>query len=310
VTAGPLAGWRVLVPRAGEWGDRVSALLAEQGAVATIVPLIEFESPDDVAPLDAAVRRLADGDYTWLAVTSGTTVLALASRAAEALGEPSGPALARAALGTKVAAVGPGTARALERMAVEVQLVPTAERSARGLVAEFPIAGPDAGPDAALHARPDAAPGTGRVLFPHSDLADRTVVEGLRAKGWAVDDVVAYRTVTGALPSEEIRADARSGWFDAVLLSSASTARSLVEMVGSPPAATVIACIGPRTERAALENGLPVHVLSGSASAEGLVESLAAFAAEHPRREHPRAEDPRHEDPRREHPRHEDPETP
>lgn len=269
----PLTGWRVLVPHGGEWGERVSALLAARGATATVVPLIEFTAPDDVTPLDDAVRRLAEGAYTWLVVTSGTAVLALGSRAATLLGGRPDHALVGAIGATRVAAVGPGTARALERSGVDVHLLPEGERSARGLVAEFPPASDQ-----------------GAVLYPRSDLADGTVADGLAALGWRVDAPVAYRTVTGALdgalpgtptgtPSgTELREDVRAGVFRAILFSSGSTVRSTLEVVGTPPPPTVIACIGPRTERAARDAGLPVHVLSRVASAEGLVDALAEYA--------------------------------
>lgn len=281
-TGGALAGWRVLVPHAGEWGERVSALLAAHGATATVVPLIEFETPHDLAPLDAAVRRLADGAYQWLVVTSGTAVQALAARAASVLdgtpddapaSTPDGAlastpdaALARAVRGTRVAAVGPGTARALERAGIRVDLLPAGERSARGLVAEFP-----------------PSSGGGVVLHPHSDLADHAVPDGLAARGWEVDAPVAYRTVTGTatgtVSGTEVREDVRAGVFQAVMFSSGSTVRGMLEVVGTPPPTTVIACIGPRTERAARDAGLPVAVVSRLASAEGLVAALAEHAA-------------------------------
>ncbi len=278
---GALDGWRVLVPHAGEWGDRVSALLAEHGATATVVPLIRFEPPEDLTGLDDAVRRLADGAYAWLVVTSGTTVGALAGRAAAVLGGSAEDALVRAVGATPVAAVGPGTARALDRHGVRVALVPEGERSASGLVAELPDA---------VVADPSlpASPGAGNlVLHPRSDLSDRTLSTGLQARGWQVDDPVAYRTVTGApeegLPDRsaaELREEVRSGAFQAVLFSSGSTVRGALDVVGAPPPGTVVACIGPRTEQAALDGGLTVHVLSRTASAEGLVEALARHAEE------------------------------
>ncbi|WP_161784033.1 uroporphyrinogen-III synthase [Cellulomonas carbonis] len=261
-TDGALAGRRVLVPHGGDWGRRVAALLAEHGAEAVVVPLIEFSPPDDVRPLDDAMRRLAGGAYDWLVVTSGTTVTALAGR----VRAPAG--LVDVLGGAHVAAVGPGTARVLERHRVTPDLVPAGERSARGLVAEFPA---PAGP-------------ASRVLVPHSDLAEPTVVDGLRAAGWRVDDVVAYRTVAGPQPGAELRAAVRDGDVDTVLLSSASTVTNLVELVGVPPASTVVCCIGPRTEAAARAHGLEVHVVPAAASAEDMVGALVRHAADHPRR--------------------------
>lgn len=259
---GALAGWQVLVPRGGEWGDKVVRLLAGQGATGVVVPLIDFAPPADPRPLDEALAALRDGAYAWVLVTSGTTVPSLAARAPDV----------GALLGTvPVAAVGPGTGRALARLGVVPTLVPHGERSARGLLAEMPA----------------PPPGGGRVLLPHSDIAETALADGLRAAGWDVDDVVAYRTVPGPPPDPSVVEDVVAGRVDAVLLSSASTVTALLELVGRPPGSTVVCCIGPRTEEAARAHGLTVHVVPPAAAAEDLVEALARHA-----RAHGRARDP------------------
>ncbi|NCT92127.1 uroporphyrinogen-III synthase [Cellulomonas sp. APG4] len=266
---GRLTGRRVLVPRGGEWGERVGALLEAEGAQAVVLPMLRFEDAPDVEDVDDAILHLAAGRYAWLTVTSATTVAALSARAVTVAPGTPADVLPRVLGGARVAAVGPGTARALERAGVTPDLVPTGERSARGLVAEFPA--PAATPSSAAQLR---------VLAPHSDLAEPTLVDGLRAAGWQVDEVIAYRTVTGDTPDEAVRTAWRDGGFDAVLLSSASTVTALLELVGAPPAATTVCCIGPRTERAALDAGLAVHVRPAHASAEDMVEALATHLAE------------------------------
>lgn len=266
-----LTGWRVLVPRGGEWGERVAGLLRDHGAEAVVVPLIEFAPPEDLTTYDSLLDSLARGDYEWLVVTSGTTVQSLASRATTITnrGQKTPPEVLRTVIGeTKVAAVGPGTARSLERHAVPAHLVPAGERSARGLLAEFPPMSD--GPQ--LLGRP------GKVLLPQSDLAEPTLADGLRDLGWEVDQVVAYRTLAGQVDGTGLRDDVRAGAFDAVLLSSASTVTNLLELVGTPPPTTVVCCIGPRTQSAALDHGLPVHVVPADASGEDLVEALARYA--------------------------------
>lgn len=292
----PLAGWRVLVPRGGDWGDEVSAYLTTEGADPVIVPLVEFAPPLEPAPLDAAVERLRSGGYAWLALTSATTVTTLVARLASLPdGGPAARTLPGALGGARVAAVGPATAAALARAGVTADLVPTTH-SAAGLVAEFPAApaqastaaegagaGPAPVPTAAADAgpRPAAATGEPRVLAPHSDLADATLADGLRAAGWEVDELVAYRTQTGPTPAAEVRDAVTSGAVRAVLLTSPSTVDALVELVGVPPATTVVACIGPRTRAAAQRHGLTVHVTPGSASAIEMVAALARYAEEH-----------------------------
>lgn len=273
MTTGALAGWRVLVPRGGEWGERVADLLRTHGAEAVVVPLIEFAPPDDLTTYDSLLDSLARGDYEWLVITSGTAVQSLASRATTLAnrGQKTPPEVLRTFIGeTKVAAVGPGTARSLERHAVPAHLVPAGERSARGLLAEFP---PMTDGPGLLGRLP------GKVLLPQSDLAEPTLADGLRELGWQVDQVVAYRTLSGQVTGTGLRDAVRSGAFDAVLLSSASTVTNLLELVGTPPPTTVICCIGPRTESAARDHGLPVHVVPVTASGEGLVEALARYAA-------------------------------
>jgi len=261
---GALAGWRVLVPRGGEWAQKVADLLAPHGATTVAVPLIEFAPPHDLEPLDDALDRLSLGRYDWLAITSATTVSSLAGRVAARRLVPGSPdpgeALAAVVGTTRVAAVGPATAAPLQRSGIDVSLIP-ATRSAAGLVEAFP-------------------PGPGRVLVPHSDLADATLADGLRARGLEVDEVVAYRTVAGPPAAPPVRAELADGRIRAVLLSSPSTVTQLLELVGSPPAGTVVACIGPRTTRAAEDAGLTVHVTPPSSSTEDLVDALVRFAQE------------------------------
>lgn len=271
MTLAALAGWRVLVPRGGEWGERVAVLLAGYGAESVVVPLIEFAPPEDLTTYDSVLNGLARGDYDWVVVTSATTVQSLSARVATLVNrgrETPATALRTFVGDTRVAAVGPGTARSLERYHVTPALVPAGERSARGLLAEFPHA------DGEPH-----LPGrAGRVLLPQSNLAEPTLADGLRELAWEVDVVVAYRTLSGPVPGEGLRQEVRTGGFDAVLLSSASTVANLVELVGTPPPTTVVCCIGPRTEQAARDHGLPVHVVPPAASGEELVDALARYA--------------------------------
>jgi len=271
-----LAGWTVVVPRAGAWGERVGALLRARGAVPVVLPLVEFAPAADLDALDRAMDDLAGGRYDWLAVTSATTVDAIAERAAaRALGSlgallaggghaPNGePGPARP---TRVAAVGPATARAMAEHGITPALVST-ERSAAGLASEL---------GQLTGTADDARRPT--VLVPHSDIAEATLTEGLRAAGWAAEEVVAYRTVTGS-PDPASTADAWGGVGPhAVLLTSPSTARAVVDRLGTPPAGTVICCLGPRTAEYARRQGLAADVVADDPTVEQLVIALVRHA--------------------------------
>jgi uroporphyrinogen-III synthase len=244
----PLAGWRVLVPRGGKWGDGVAAALRGYGAVPVIAPLINFAASDDEAGLAAALHDLQSGSFDWIVITSATTVDVLMSQNVVI---PST---------TKIAAVGETTGAALSLAGYRVDYVPEADNSARGLVKEWPHG--------------DIA---GRVLVPQSDIAEPTLVSGLSALGLNVQFVSAYRTV-GVPVTDHVRADVADGRIAAILVSSGSVARQIAQQLAPLPESTIVACIGPRTAYDARAAGLVVNVIAETRSAASLVESLVEYA--------------------------------
>jgi uroporphyrinogen-III synthase len=244
----PLAGWRVLVPRGGKWGDGVAATLRGYGAVPVIAPLINFAASDDEAGLASALRELQAAAFDWIVITSATTVDVLMSQDVVI---PSS---------TKIAAVGETTGAALSLAGYRVDYVPEADNSARGLVKGWP------------HGEI-----SGRVLIPQSDIAEPTLVTGLTALGLDVQFVSAYRTV-GVPVTDHVRADVADGRIAAILVTSGSVARQIATQLAPLPASTIVACIGPRTAYDARAAGLTVNVIAEDRSAQSLVDSLAEYA--------------------------------
>jgi uroporphyrinogen-III synthase len=244
----PLAGWRVLVPRGGKWGDGIAATLRGYGAVPVIAPLINFAASDDEAGLAVALRELQSGGFDWIVITSATTVDVLMSQNVVI------------PVGTKIAAVGETTGAALSLAGYRVDYVPEADNSARGLVKEWPHG--------------DIS---GRVLIPQSDIAEPTLVTGLTALGLNVQFVSAYRTV-GVPVSDHVRADVADGRISAILVSSGSVARQIAQQLAPLPATTNEASLGPRTAYDARAAGLVVNVIAETRSATSLVESLVEYA--------------------------------
>ncbi len=246
--AKPLAGWRVLVPRGGKWGDGVAATLRSYGAVPVIAPMINFASAENAVELSDALKRLERGSFDWLVITSATTVDVLISQ--QVTVPPT----------TRIAAVGETTGAALTLAGYRVDFVPEGDNSARGLVKEWP-----------------ASDIVGRVLIPQSDIAEPTLVAGLAKLGLEVEFVTAYRTV-GVPVSEHVAADVASGRIRAVLLTSGSVARQVQAQLSPLPEETITAAIGPRTAFDARAAGLTVHVIAESRSATSLVETLVEHA--------------------------------
>src|SRR4029450_10822779 len=98
-----LAGRTVLVTRPAEQAAPLVRALERRGARALVAPTIRL-GPARSAPLTAALRDLAAGDFTWIVLTSQTTVQVLRDR----LASP------RDGL-ANVGGVGGGTAAALAR---------------------------------------------------------------------------------------------------------------------------------------------------------------------------------------------------
>ncbi len=248
MTAKPLEGWRVLVPRGGKWGDGVAATLRSFGAIPVIAPMINFASADDSAALANSFHELADGQFDWLVVTSATTVDVFMGHRVVI------PAT------TKVVAVGETTAAALQLAGYRVDLVPEHDNSARGLLKEWP--------ESTI---------TGRVLIPQSDVAEPNLVAGIAERGLDAQFVAAYRTV-GVPVSDHVRGDVASGRMTAILVSSGSVARQIAAQLAPLPEATVVACIGPRTAFDARAAGLRVDLIAEDRSADSLVAALVEHA--------------------------------
>ncbi|MEZ5210348.1 bifunctional uroporphyrinogen-III C-methyltransferase/uroporphyrinogen-III synthase [Gordonia sp. (in: high G+C Gram-positive bacteria)] len=255
-----LYGWTVLVPRTKDQAADMSERLIGHGAIPREVPTIAVEPPRSPAQMERAVKGLVDGRYQWIVFTSTNAVRAVWEKFAE-FGLD-----ARAFSGVKIACVGEATAAKVRSFGVEPELLPTGEQSSLGLLEVFP-------PYDEIFDPVD------RILLPRADIATETLSEGLRERGWEIDDVTAYRTVRAAPPPAETREMIKTGGFDAVCFTSSSTVRNLVGIAGKPHARTIVACIGPKTAETAIEFGLRVDVRPENASIPDLVDALAAHAA-------------------------------
>ena len=256
----PLFGWRVLVPRTKDQAAPMVARLRTYGAHSEEVPTISVEPPRSPLQMDKAIRGLVEGRYEWVAFTSVNAVKAVREKFEEYGLD------ARAFSGLKVAVVGEVTAQSLQAWGIEPDLVPSGEQSAAGLSAEFPP-------------YDDVLDPINRVFLPRADIATETLAEGLKALGWEVEDVTAYRTVRATPPPAPVREAIKTGKFDAVVFTSSSTVRNLVGIAGKPHPGTIIAVIGPATARTCEEHGLRVDVVAAKPSVVDLADALASFAA-------------------------------
>ena len=242
MTDRPLAGRTVVVTRSRVQASALVDRLADLGAQVVELPVIAIEDPPDHREaLARSAHRLASGAYQWVALTSPNAVARLETELGGRAVPPS----------VRWAAVGPGTARALEDGGRPVDLVPGVSL-AEALVEAFPD-------------------GDGTVLFPRAETVRGTLAEGLRAKGWLVDEVVAYRTVTGDPTTAELAAAGRA---DAVVFTSSSTVARALDLLGAGGVPPVVVSIGPVTTESARSAGLEVAAEARPHTIDGLVGAV------------------------------------
>jgi uroporphyrinogen III methyltransferase/synthase len=263
----PLHGRRVVVTRARAQASGLAATLRGLGAEVVELPAIRIEPRIESEAVRGAVEEI--GDYGLIVLTSpnGVRLLFEAMRAAgldaRALASPKkqreGSEEPGAGLesGTTLAAIGPGTARALAKCGISADIVP--ERFVAESLVEA-LAGVEVSGK--------------RVLVARAAEARDVLPDALRERGAEVDVVSLYETVREEPSADAIEA-AQSA--DYVTFTSSSTVSNLTEALGDRfPSDARIVSIGPVTSEAARAAGLEVHLEAKRHDVEGLVAALIA----------------------------------
>jgi uroporphyrinogen III methyltransferase/synthase len=272
----PLHGRRVVVTRARAQASGLAATLRGLGADVVELPAIRIEPRIESDEVRRAVEQI--GDYALICVTSpnGAHLLfeALGSVGldARALGggtknrqvgeeRPRAAEGASARMGATVAAIGPGTARALAERGIAADVVP------QRFVAE-----------ALVEALAPVEVEGHKVLLARAAEARDVLPDALRARGAEVDVVALYETVREQPEPAAIEAAQDA---DYVTFTSSSTVRNLTEALGDRfPTSARIVSIGPITSESARAAGLDVAVEAERHDVDGLVQALLADATQ------------------------------
>ncbi|MGV1047781.1 MAG: uroporphyrinogen-III C-methyltransferase [Solirubrobacterales bacterium] len=247
----PLHGRTVVVTRARAQASGLATALRELGAEVVELPAIRIEPRLDSDEVREAASAI--GLYELVCLTSPNGAQLLFEAIAKADLD------ARALAGVTVAAIGPGTARALAEHGVLADVVP--ER----FVAE-----------ALVEALAEVAVEGRRVLVARAAEARDVLPDALRERGAEVDVVALYETVREQ--PEEAAIEAARG-ADYVTFTSSSTVTNLTEALGDRfPAAARVVSIGPVTSETARGAGLRVDVEAERHDVDGLLAALLADA--------------------------------
>jgi uroporphyrinogen-III synthase len=235
--SGSLTGRIIVLTRSLHQSLTFEQQLIEHGAQVVQMPLIAIVEPRDQGEaLRVALQQL--DQYEWLVVTSANGAIHVAD------------SLKNTATPPKLAAVGIKTANAL---GTKVDFIPSIARGDE-LVAQFPQ-------------------GNGRVLVVQAEVVDGTVADGLRARGFIVDVVSAYRTEQ-VTPNADDMEHAVSA--DAVVFYSGSAVRSWCSAFGDVLPGAVVA-IGKPTAAAATEAGMQHVAVAEEPTLDSVLAALCGL---------------------------------
>jgi uroporphyrinogen III methyltransferase/synthase len=256
----PLAGLTVAVTRARAQASSLASRLQAHGAQVVQAPVIRMR-PLPGPPLDPS-------PYDLICLTSPNGVAELFERLA------AGGRDARSLAAARIAAIGPGTARALAERGIRADVVP--ERFvAEGLVealGESPVR---------------------RALVARAREAREVLPDALRARGAEVDVLDLYETLAEPLSPRALQS-ARDA--DYITFTSSSTVSFFLQAASAggdperapqpdgrppsplPPTARIVS-IGPVTSEALREHGLEPQIEAERHDIEGLLAALLADAS-------------------------------
>ena len=240
----PMKGKTVVVTRPEDRSGTLTQRLRELGAEVVDYPCIRTVAREENPELEEAMENLSR--YRCLVFTSpaGPEIFFRRLRAA---GRD-----ARALSGLTLAAIGPKTAKALEKHGVTADLVPETYDSDHLAKALEAVEGP--------------------VLLCRASRGSTALPEMLESKGIPFADVPIYDTVYTAPDPQKV--DALLGEKLLVTFTSASTVRGFVESLPGRDLKNVIGCcIGKQTEAEAKKYGLAT-VVSQEATMESLMETI------------------------------------
>jgi uroporphyrinogen III methyltransferase / synthase len=251
----PLFGKRVLVTRAEHQTRELSRLLLLRGAMPVEMPVIRISPPGNWKELDKAILNL--DSYGWIIFTSVNAVETFWKRLlAKKLD-------ARQFGGTKIGAIGPATAGALEERGLHSDYIPkiyTSQGFLAGLKKQDVVGR--------------------RVLLPRADIAGSELTEGLVKLGAKVHQITAYRTATVTKSISQAKQMLLGGEIDVITFTSASTVNGLLAIMGQKWEVikqAKLACIGPNTTAALADKRLKADIVAREHTMPGLVAAVEHY---------------------------------
>ena len=242
---------KVLITRPRAQSESFADALRVAGFEPIFFPVIEIRPIENNVALVQALNKL--NFYEWVVFTSVNAVEVVWNQLVQ--GESQRASLPR------VAAIGPKTAKALQRRGINPDFIPDE------YVAESIL------------------PGLGDlrdkwVLLPRAEMARKALPEAISKVGGIAHEIAVYQTLP-VQPDTHALAALKSG-MDWITFTSPSTVQNFVQILhrhkldpfnltGNPK----VVCIGPVTEQTAREEGFEVDLVAEKYTADGLITVLS-----------------------------------
>lgn len=233
----PLAGYKVLVTRPRELVSTMAGKLRSLGAEALELPAIRTAPLKDQSRLYTAFEKL--DTYQWIAFTSPTGVRIFFEELRKTRTD------IRKLQQVQIAAIGKGTAKALEERGFFPDLIPEVydgETLGRELC--------------------ERCVGDEQILIPRAAMGNQEIIQGLEGKsGLKIDDIPTYDTFYESQEAVDEKKEFETGQMDCAVFTSASTVRGFVKATpGLDYTKVRAACIGKQTKAEADAVGMETYM--------------------------------------------------
>jgi uroporphyrinogen III methyltransferase / synthase len=247
-------GRRIVITRAVEQSSDLVTKLERRGAIPISLPLVAFSTPENFAPLDAALRRWQEFD--WVLFTSVNAVQSVAQRAAA-----TNRGILRPSSRPQIAAVGPATNEAAVKAGLHVTYV---AKTHLGLALAEELA---------QQLRNKS------VFLPRSDRANPDLPAALKKLGATVTEVVAYHTLPPTNVDRARVTEVLDENSDAALFFSPSAVNNLADLVGRESLTALqskitIAAVGPVTTAALRDHGVTNLITAADTTTDAIIAAL------------------------------------
>jgi len=252
-----LSGKTIVVTRPRSQAEVFIQGIEALGGAVVEFPTIEILPPESYESLDSVIRRIRS--YHWIFFTSVNGVKCFWDRFQHLKRN------SRDLDGIKIAVIGPETAKALESINLHADFIPE-EYRAEGI----------------LKGLKAAELGHKRVLLPRAAEARDVLPKTLREWGAEVDVVEVYRTVAAKSDGDGLRKLLKENKIDMITFTSSSTVTHFVthfpgEDFSQLLAHTIVACIGPITQKTAEDVEIRVDVVARDYTIPGLVKAIVEY---------------------------------